>query len=263
MKKVLKEIIQPFGKVNKTVSNLLIIGWSVLLLFIFQVFHSPIVPAPTKIFSALLTLVENNEQVLGNFWEDYFKSFAVTVQAMLYSIFITMFLVYLSRLPIFSVFAQLASKCRYLTLTGIITLFTFFTSDLDQLKMSILVFGIVPYFTTSFLNIVSTKAVQQQLEKAYINRNTKWQALYEVIIVGKFDELFEVMRQNFAISWMMITTVEAYDMSGGGIGVEIIKSNRHLDLATIFAILIIVLLTGILFDWSLNKLRFTLFNYLN
>ena len=43
------------------------------------------------------------------------------------------------------------------------------------------------------------------------------------------DALFEVMRQNFAISWMMITMVEGYAMSEGGIGTMMIKSNKYLS----------------------------------
>jgi NitT/TauT family transport system permease protein len=127
--------------------------------------------------------------------------------------------------------------------------------------MSLLIFGIVPYFVTSFLSVVNN-IPQQEIDKSYVNRRTSFETLYEVVIKGKLDLLFEVMRQNFAISWMMITTVEAYDMSGGGIGVMLLKSNKHLDLGPVFAMLFIVLMTGMLFDYGLGKLRYILFEYL-
>jgi len=256
MSELFKNLVQPFGKVNKRTSTMITIGWISFLLILFQLFHSPIVPAPSDIAIAFVNLIRDN-----SFWEDFMKSLFVTIQAMGYSIIITALLVYGSRIPLFKVFAQFASKCRYLTLTGLVVLFTFFTSDLGQLKMSLLIFGIVPYFVTSFLGVVES-IPQQQIDKAYVNRKNSWGALYEIVVVGKLDQLFEVMRQNFAISWMMITTVEAYDMSGGGIGTMLIKSNRHLDLAPIFAMLLSVLSIGIFFDWGLKKLRFLIFDYL-
>ena len=254
--KTLKNLFQPFGKVTRSTLWIVNISWVFVLLLLFQIMHSPIVPAPLKIGSSFIQLMQSSE-----FWENFFGSLIVTIKAMGYSIIITMILVYLSTIPIFKLFAQFASKCRYLTLTGLVVLFTFFAKDLGQLKISLLLFGIVPYFVTSFLAVIES-IPQQQIDKAIVNRKTNWGILYEVVVVGRLDQLFEVMRQNFAISWMMITMVEAYDMSGGGIGTMLIKSNRHLDLAPIFAMLLAVLLIGVLFDWGLRKIRYTLFDYL-
>lgn len=251
-----RNIFTPFGKMNDKTSSIITAFWVVVVLLLLEAFHSPIIPAPSKIFLSLVDMVQTS-----GFWDDFMRSLIVTVQAMFYSILITMILVYASVIPVFKIFAHFVSKCRYLTLTGLVTLFTFFTSDLGQLKMSLLIFGIVPYFVTTFLSIVDD-IPQQQIDKAYVNRKTSWEALYEVVIVGRMDQLFEVMRENFAISWMMITMVEAYDMSGGGIGTMMIKSNRHLDLATIFAMLAAILCIGMLFDFGLSRLRLLLFDYL-
>jgi len=252
----IKKIFTPFARVGDKTTGLVIAAWIGGILLLLEVFHSPIVPPPSKVFMALGDMMQTS-----SFWEDFMKSLITTVEAMAISIAITMVLVYASCIPAFRIFSMFVSKCRYLTLTGLVTLFTFFTSDLGQLKMSLLIFGIVPYFVTTFLQVVD-EIPQQQIDKAYVNRKTSWEALYEVVIVGKMDALFEVMRENFAISWMMITMVEAYDMSGGGIGTIMIKSNRHLDLATIFAMLVAILGTGILFDFGLCKLRLGVFDYL-
>lgn len=256
MKKILQQIFEPFGKVDYKIFSIMTIIQIVIVLFILQIFHSPIVPSPIDIFKALIVLLQSSE-----FYNDLFSSFIFTIEAMLLSIVITMIVVYLSTIPFFKPLASFVSKCRYLTLTGLVVLFTFFTNNVGQLKMSLLIFGIVPFFTTSFLSIIAS-IPKQEIDKCYINRMTAWGTLFEVVIKGKLDLLFEVMRQNFAISWMMITTVEAYDMSGGGIGVMLLKSNKHLELSPIFAMLFVVLLIGIVFDWGLKKARFMLFEYL-
>lgn len=257
MKKLLNEILVPFGKPGNRATGFILVIWVVVILLLFEWLHNPIVPAPSKIAWAFLDLIQS-----GDFVDNFIQSLLLTLQAMGYSIFITMVLVYLSRIPLFGVFADFISKCRYLTLTGLVFLFTVLTDNVGQLKMSLLIFGIVPFFVTSFLSVLDRKEIQQQINKSYVNRRTRWETLYEVIIVGKLDELFDIMRQNFAVAWMMITTVEGYDMSGGGIGTLMIKSNKQMQLAPVFATLLMVLLTGIFFDFSLRKARYYLFQYI-
>lgn len=249
-------MFRPFGKIEQKVFSMMTIIQVVILLLLLQLLHSPIIPAPSQVARALMEMLSSSD-----FYENFFDSLVFTIEAMGVSIIITMIIVYLSTIPFFKPLASFISKCRYLTLTGLVFLFTILSNNVGQLKMSLLIFGIVPYFVTSFLSVVEN-IPQQEIDKSYVNRRTSFETLYEVVIKGKLDLLFEVMRQNFAISWMMITTVESYDMAGGGIGVMLLKSNKHLDLGPVFAMLFIVLMTGMLFDYGLGKLRFILFEYL-
>lgn len=253
---IFKNMFRPFGKMKETNFIIMISVQLIILFFCLQIFHSPIIPAPTEVFSALAQLLGSSE-----FYENFFDSLLFTIEGMGISIVITMVVVYLSTIPFFSFLATIISKCRYLTLTGLAFLFTILSNNVGQLKMALLVFGIVPYFVTSFFSVIGA-IPEQQINKSFVNRRNSWETLYEVVIKGKLDLLFEVMRQNFAISWMMITTVEAYDMSQGGLGVMMLKSNKHLDLGPVFAMLLVILMTGILFDWSLSKLRVVFFEYL-
>ena len=91
----------------------------------------------------------------------------------------------------------------------------------------------------------------------------EWQTLYEVVIKGKMDLVFEVIRQNFAIAWMMITSVETLAWSEGGIGTMLVTENRHFRMERVFAILTIILLTGIFFDYIFNVLKVYFFPYSN
>ena len=134
------------------------------------------------------------------------------------------------------------------------------TQDCHQLKLSLLIFGIVPFFVTSLLSIIESINVQEY-ELCKTLRMNNWRTLYEVVIVGRLDMVFEVMRQNFAIAWMMITMVEGLSMSEGGLGTMLIKSNKYIDLSTVFAILVIIFAVGIFFDFILKKVRFWLFPY--
>jgi sulfonate transport system permease protein len=86
-----------------------------------------------------------------------------------------------------------------------------------------------------------------------------WQTLYEVIIVGKADQVFEILRQNFAISWLMITMVEGLSMSEGGIGSLLIKYNKYNDLTNVIALQLVIFLIGLCFDFLLGSMRHWLF----
>lgn len=257
---MIKKLFYPFGEVDKKTRIGIVIFWAVFLIGMFELFHSPIIPPPSKIAGSVVKLWNSKE-----FYEDLLASTFTTLRAMGYSIGLTVILVYSSTIQFFKPLAELVSKCRYLTLTGLVFVFTVLIGkvggSMGDLKMVLLMFGITPFFVTSFLSIVSATPPEEKW-KAYVNKCNRWQALYEIIVVGKLDMLFEVMRQNFAISWMMITMVEGYAMSEGGIGTLLIKSNKYLSLAPVFAMLVTILLLGLLFDFGLTKLRNMLFPHL-
>lgn len=253
---MIKKLFFPFGEVNKKVRTGIIIFWVVLLLGLFELFHSKIIPPPSKIAGSLRNLLSSSE-----FYEDLVASLITTLKAMFYSILATVVIVYASTIQFFRPLAEFVSKCRYLTLTGLVFVFTMISNNLSELKMYLLMFGIIPFFVTSFLSVVQSTPPEEKW-KGYVNKLNRWETLYEVVIVGKLDMLFEVMRQNFAISWMMITMVEGFAMSEGGIGTLLIKSNKYLDLSPVFAMLVVVLILGLIFDWGLTQLRNILFPYL-
>lgn len=253
---MMKQLFLPFGQTNKKVRLGVVTFWVLLFLGLFELYHSKIIPPPSKIAGSLAGLVGSEE-----FYEDLVASLITTLKAMFYSILVTVIIVYASTIQFFAPLAEFVSKCRYLTLTGLVFVFTMISHNLSELKMYLLMFGIIPFFVTSFLSIVSSTPPEERW-KGYVNKSGRWGTLWEVIIVGKLDMLFEVMRQNFAISWMMITMVEGFAMSEGGIGTLLIKSNKYLDLSPVFAMLVVVLVLGLVFDYTLSKLRLVLFPYL-
>jgi len=124
--------------------------------------------------------------------------------------------------------------------------------------LSLLVFGIVPFFTTSFLAVI-INIDKQEYELCKTLGYNNWQTLYEVIIVGKADQVFEILRQNFAIAWMMITMVEGLNMSEGGIGSLLIKYNKYNDLTHVISLQLVIFLIGLFFDYLLGTTRHWLF----
>src|SRR6202012_5989634 len=134
-----------------------------------------LIPGPFKVLGALGELLAS-KLLLDNL----LVSLLLTLKAMVYSIVITLVFCYLSVVPFFRAVAQLIVKCRYLTLTGLIFIFTLLTRDGGQLKLSLLLFSIVPFLTTSFMSVI-LHTPAQEFELSQTLGHNRWQSLYEVI----------------------------------------------------------------------------------
>jgi ABC-type nitrate/sulfonate/bicarbonate transport system permease component len=82
-----------------------------------------------------------------------------------------------------------------------------------------------------------------------------------VVIKGRLDYVLDVLRQNLAIIWMMLVTVESILVAAGGLGVLIKNSDKFANHGRIVALQIIILLIGLLLDWALHVTRKGLFRY--
>lgn len=246
-------IFKPFAAINKKTFAILIAVQVTITLLIWQTVSNGLIPKPGNVAAAFTKLLATKQ-----FWDNMLISLGLTIKAMFYSIVITLLFAYLSVIPFFKSIAQFIVKCRYLTLTGLIFIFTLLTKDGSQLKLSLLVFGIVPFFVTSFLAVI-ININKQEYDLCKTLGYNNWQTLYEVIIIGKADQVFEILRQNFAISWLMITMVEGLSMSEGGIGTLLIKYNKYNDITIVVALQFVLFLTGLCFDWLLGAIRSWLF----
>jgi NitT/TauT family transport system permease protein len=253
--KIMKKLIQPFATINRQTFMIMVAVQVVITLLLWHVLSDGLIPKPAKVAGAFLNLLGTKL-----FIDNMLVSLLLTLKAMLYSILITLLFAYLYVLPFFKSVALFIVKCRYLTLTGLIFIFTLLTKDGSELKLSLLVFGIVPFFVTSFLSVI-VHINPQEYELCKTLGYNNWQTLYEVIVIGKADQVFEILRQNFAISWLMITMVEGLSMSEGGIGTLLIKFNKYNDLTNVLAIQLAIFVIGLCFDYLLGTLRHWLFPY--
>jgi sulfonate transport system permease protein len=248
-------MFKPFSTISRSAFLIMVSLQVAFTLALWQFTAGGLVPQPGKVLSAFGRLLTTRLLI-----DNLLTSLLLTLQAMLYSIFITLVFGYLSVIPFFNSIARFIVKCRYLTLTGLIFIFTLLTKDGGQLKLSLLVFGIVPFFTTSFLSVI-VHIPRQEFELCQTLGYTRWQSLREVIIIGKADQVVEIVRQNFAIAWMMITMVEGLNMSEGGIGALLIKYNKYNDLTYVLALQGVIFALGLCFDYLLGTMRHWLFPY--
>ena len=251
-----KQILQPFGHSTKWTFYVLGIGVLFFVLLFWQLTTSTgLIPQPVAVLKSFFEIIQTKD-----FIEHLFKSLSLTFQAMITAILIALVIGYLSVIPLFAPVARFIVKCRYLTITGLYFVFILLTKDADNLKLSLLIFGIVPFFVTSLLGVIDG-IKEEEFNSCRTLRFNKWETLYELIVIGRLDQTIEIIRQNFAIAWIMIVTVESSALSGGGIGALLYRYNKYNDLKNVLALQLVILLIGVLIDQVLAKMRRELFPY--
>jgi len=251
----MKKLLQPFAVVSRQTFIIMVLLQVVVALVLWHTTSNGLMPQPGKVAAALIHLSTTKLLI-----DNVLVSLALTLKAMLYAIIITLGFAYLSVLPFFRSIAEFIVKCRYLTLAGLIFVFTLLTQNGSALKLWLLIFGIVPFFVTSFLSVI-VNINQREYDLCKTLGYSKWRTLYEVIIVGKADKVLEILQQNFAIAWLMITMVEGLSMSEGGIGALLIKYNKYNDLTNVLALQLVIFFLGLFFDFLLATMRRWLFPY--
>lgn len=244
----LLHLFTPNKAISKTaVRDLVVVQLALLVLFWM---FSPIVylPKPGETLSALSALWTDG---MGG---ELVTSLILNVEALLVGTILSLLLAYSSRLPFMRPVVAFVGKLRFLSMAGLAFLFTLMASNGHELKLYLLVFSVSVFFVTGMADVIAG-IPQEQYDLARTLKMNEWRVLYEVVILGQIDKAFDVMRQNAAISWMMLTMVEGMARSGGGIGTVLLDQNRHFHLAAVFAIQIVIFSLGIFQDYSIGILR--------
>ena len=99
------------------------------------------------------------------------------------------------------------------------------------------------------------------LDTAYTLGASRFQVLTKVLIPLAMPEIFNSMRLLFGLCFGYIIVVEALDMSGGGVGVLIMQSQRRGPREHVYLILLFITAAAFLIDRLLFTVQRTLFPY--
>jgi NitT/TauT family transport system permease protein len=177
-----------------------------------------------------------------------------------FSILFSLLIAYAYPIPLLQPLAKTMSRLRYLPLTGITFYLTMLVTNARTMQVWVLVIFMSLYFITSLLAVIKDVS-QEEIDHARSLKCSRWEILWEVIIKGRFDYVIDVLRQNLAITWMMLVTVESILVAAGGLGVLIKNSDKFMNHGRILALQIVILLVGLGIDIGLNAVRKSLFRY--
>ena len=216
-----------------------------------------VLPRPMEVLQSLRLLWL--EQGLG---PELIASFTLNLQALAVTTALSLLLSYLTVLPVFRPLVAGISKGRFLSLVGFTFVFVLLVGGGHSLKLLLMVFGMTVFFLTSMAAVVA-EIPKEDFDHARTLRMSEWRVVWEVVILGTIDKAFEVMRQNAAIGWLMLTMVEGISRAEGGIGAMLLNQNKYLKLEAVFAIQIVILLVGLFQDYAIGILRRLVCPYAN
>jgi len=253
----LLKFIKPFEEVSKQNNLIIRLGWFMLLISIWVISamgETHMFPTPNQVWTGLADLY--NEGLVTHI----FSSLALCGKAVLVSIVISLLLVYLSPIPLLNPIGNLLSKFRYLPLTGIAFYITVLVNDGRSIQVWILVTFMSTYLITSLLSMLK-EIKTEEFDHARALGCNRWEILWEVVIKGRMDYVIEIIRQNLAIVWMMLVTVESILAASGGLGFLIKNSDKFGNHGRIIALQFVILLAGLFMDYFLTFVRKSLFRY--
>ena len=245
----LKAAFSPNQAVGSGVMRLLIAVQVVVALGIWTASPFKVLPRPDEVFGAL-----RNLWLVQGLGPELISSFRTNLEALAISTALSLMLSYLTVLPFFRPLVGAVTKGRFLSLVGFTFIFTLIFGGGHPLKVSLLVFGMSVFFITSMAAVIAL-IPKAEFDYARTLRMGEWRVVWEVVVLGTIDEAFEVLRQNAAIGWMMLTMVEGISRSEGGIGAMLLNQSKHFRLAEVFAIQILILVVGLLQDYAIAGLQ--------
>ena len=250
-------IFKPFEKISKANRTFLLMGWFLLLImlwFIGTTGEKHLFPSPS--------------QVLKGFQDLYNEGLVVhishSLQLCFLSIFlatlISLFFAYAWSIPIVKSISELITKFRFLPFTGLSFYIAMVIHEARNMQIWILVIFLTTFLTTSLIAVIKD-IPEEEFDHAKTLKCERWEVLWQVIILGRLDYVIDVIRQNLAIAWMMLVTVESIVVASGGLGFLIKNSDKFMNHGRIIALQIIILLIGLGLDAGINFLRKALFRY--
>lgn len=255
----LKSWLRPFEKISASHQALIVAIWMLLFVgswFAISIGEKHLFPSPQMVWEGLVKLISEGLVV------HIASSLLLCLQATFLSLLVSLTLVYLSPVPLLRPLSEFCSKLRFLPLTGITFYLAILMSDARQMQIGVLVVFMSLYFITSLLSTLKD-IPEEELNHAKSLRCSRWEVLWEVVVKGRLDYVLDMLRQNLAIVWMMLVTVESILVAAGGLGVLIKNSDKFMNHGRIVALQLVILLVGLSLDFILNTIRKGVFRFSN
>lgn len=252
----LSTFLTPNQKVPSRAARAIWLGWVTLILLLWQFWPSAILPRPQEVLQALARLW--TEEGLG---QQLLTSYGVQFEALMIATIASLALVYTSTIAVIRPVVQFISTWRFVSLGPLVIFFSLLvSSEGHTVKVAVLVFAIAVFYVTSMLPVV-LDVPTEELDHARTMRMSEWRTIWEVVVLGRMDIALDMLRQNVAMGWAMLTMVEGLVRSEGGVGTLMLNQLKHFRLAEVLAIVLVLFAVGFLQDLALQGLRRLFFPY--
>jgi len=252
----LKNAFLPNRSIDRTIALGLVAFWLAMALLAWVASPWKTLPGPGEVWNALGAL-----WMQSGLSQELFTTLKLIGHALVLTVVISMALSYATIVPLFRPLVEGISKLRFLGLgSGLVVPFTLITGGGYDLKVDLLTFGMTTYFVTAMARVV-VEIPRENFDHLRALGASELRILWEVVILGTLDKALDVLRQNVAMGWSMITMVENISRAEGGVGAMIANESKHFRLAEVYAIMVVILVIGLILDYLAGALTRALCPY--
>ena len=251
------KLLTPFESITRPQKLAVAAAWIVLLLLLWFIGTSGekhLFPSPAQVMQGFSDLYAEGLVV------HIFNSLKLCFISIVLAILIALVFAYSSPIPVMKPVAEFITKFRFLPFTGLSFYVAMVIHDARNMQIWIMVIFLTTFLTTSLIAVVKD-IPEEEFNHAKSLRCNRFEVLKQVVILGRIDYVIDVIRQNLAITWMMLVTVESIVVASGGLGFLIKNSDKFMNHGRIIALQIIILLIGLALDWFINFIRKAFFRY--
>lgn len=236
----MKELFVPFGRTSKIQMQIAAVVIALLVVGIWSLKLHPLFPTPAEVFTQLGYQIESKGLLF-----ELFQSFKLNLEALLLSTTIAALLAYGQVIPVIRIVVTAMENFRFISAGVLMFTFGIFVKDPHMVKVYVVCFAMFPFILTGLANAVRT-IDEGSFHHARTMKLGHMSTTWQVVILGKRDQLIEVVRQNYSIGWYMTPVVEGFVRSEGGVGLMLIEQSKYLKLADMFAILLAIFIVGLM-----------------
>ncbi|MGL4631703.1 MAG: ABC transporter permease [Leadbetterella sp.] len=250
-------LIKPFERLNKPIRYGVIAFWIILLFAFWYIGTSgekQLFPSPALVMKGFSDLY--NEGLVVHI----FNSLKLCFISIILATIISLIFAYSWPIPLIKPVSEFITKFRFLPFTGLSFYITLIVHDARNMQIWIMVIFLTTFLLSSLLAVLKD-IPQEEFDHAKTLKCSRFEIVWQVIVKGRLDYVIDVIRQNLAITWMMLVTVESIVVASGGLGFLIKNSDKFMNHGRIIALQIIILLIGLGIDWFINFLRKAFFRY--
>jgi ABC-type nitrate/sulfonate/bicarbonate transport system permease component len=254
---IMKKYITPFEKLGQPTRTIILLAWIVVLLavwFLGTMGTKHLFPTPGQVLQGFTELYREGLVV------HIFNSLSLCFLSIFLAVILSMFFAYVWPIPLLKPISEFVTKFRFLPFTGLSFYITLIIHDARNMQIWIMVIFLTTFLTTSLIAVIKD-IPEEEFDHAKTLGCTRLEVLWQVIVLGRVDYVIDVIRQNLAITWMMLVTVESIVVASGGLGFLIKNSDKFMNHGRIIALQIIILLIGLGLDAGINFLRKAVFRY--
>jgi ABC-type nitrate/sulfonate/bicarbonate transport system permease component len=243
------QVLTPNEQVPDNTSRLIIFYWVIVWLVGWSFLKPIIFPTPLEVLGELPNLWL--QEGLG---QEVAASFTVNLEALILSTLVSLPLAYLSLTPVARPVALGISKLRFLSPAVFFLLLLFATNNGHQIKVLMLALGECFFLVTTMVGVVAS-IPRDEFDDARTLRMNEWLVTWYVVVRGTVAQAIDAIRDNAAMGWSSIMFVEGFVQSEGGLGIVILRHQKTMDFAVVYAIALIVVVVGLAQDYALVLLR--------